>query len=186
MKDDLNILEDTVRVSYAGVVWSHKIQEKQADICNQKYERLETIRIIASSITSVGIISLVFVDELWIKLVSAIVSFVAVVISALFKSFSTQELCATHKKAAYTLLVVRDKYQHLLMEIRIGKRGYDELNNEYMELEKEKHGVYSGSPTTSDKAVELASQALKVKGDNKYTNSEINSFLPQVLWKGEN
>lgn len=185
MSDKLNILEDTVRVSYAGVVWSHKIQEKQADICNQKYKRLETIRIVASSITSVGIIALIFVDELWVKLVSALVSFVTVMISALFKSFSTQELCTIHKKAAHTLLIVRDKYQHLLMEIRIGEKNYYELNNEYIELEKEKHKAYSDSPSTSDRAVELASQALKVKGDNKYTDEEINNFLPKILWKGE-
>ena len=143
MSDKLNIFEDTVRVSYAGVVWSHKIQEKQADICSQKYKCLETIRIITSAITSVGIITLIFVDELWLKLVSTLVSFVTVVISAIFKSFSTQELGAMHKKAAHTLLVVRDGYQHLLMEIRIGERSYEELNNEYIELEKEKHKVYS-------------------------------------------
>ncbi len=185
MSKDINILEDTVRASYAGVVWSHKIQEKQADICKQKYERLEIMRIITSSITSAGIISLIFVDELWIKLASAIISFVTVVISALFKSFNTQELRNIHKKAAYTLLIIRDKYQHLLMEIRIAEKSYDELNKVYVELENEKHEAYSDSPTTSDKAVELASQALKVKGDNRYTDNEINGFLPKILWKGE-
>ena len=32
MKDSYKILEDIVRESYVGVVWSHKIQEKQSDI----------------------------------------------------------------------------------------------------------------------------------------------------------
>jgi len=81
MSDELNILENTVRASFAGVVWSHKIQEKQADICDRKYKWLEIIRIVASAITSVGIITLVFVDELWVKLASTLVSFVTVVIS---------------------------------------------------------------------------------------------------------
>ena len=95
-------------------------------------------------------------------------------------------ICAIHKKSAYTLLTIRDRYQHLLMEIRIGKKSYDELNDEYTKLEEDKHRAYSESPPTSDKAVELASQALKVKGDNKYTDDEINSFLPDILKKGEN
>ncbi len=186
MSDKLNILENTVRVSFAGVVWSHKIQEKQADICGQKYKKLETVRIIASSLTAVGIIGIVFVDGLWLKLASSLVSFVAVVISALFKSFSTQELSSAHKKAAYTLLIVRDKYQHLLMEIRVGIKSFDELDNEYSKLESEKHQAYSDSPNTSDKAVKLASQALKIIGDNTYTDDEINNFLPKSLWKIEN
>ena len=32
MIDNYKTLEDVVRDSYAGVVWSHKIQEKQSDI----------------------------------------------------------------------------------------------------------------------------------------------------------
>lgn len=185
MSNELTILENTVRTSFAGIVWSHKIQEKQADICGQKYQRLETIRVIASAATSVGILTVVFVDGLWLKLASSLVSLIAVVISSLFKSFNTQELCATHKKTAHTLLVVRDKYQHLLMEIRIGNKSYDELNNKYEALETEKHQAYSDSPNTSDQAVELARQALKIKGDNAYTDNEINNFLPESLWKGE-
>ena len=185
MSNDLDILEDTARTSFAGVVWSHKIQEKQADICCQKFKRLETIRIIASALTSGGIIGLVFVDGLWLKLTSSLISLIVVVISAFFKSFSIQELCTVHKKAAHTLLALRDKYQHLIMEIRIGTRSFDELNHDYSELEKEKHQAYSDSPNTSDKAVELASKALKINGDNTYTGDEINSFLPKSLRKGE-
>jgi len=185
MTHDLRILEDTVRTSFAGVVWSHKIQEKQADICSQKFKSLETVRIIASALTSCGVIGLVFVDGLWLKLTSSLISLIVVVISALFKSFSIQELCTAHKIAAHNLLALRDKYQHLLMEIRIGTRSFDELNHEYSALEKEKHQAYFDSPNTSDKAVELAGKALKIKGDNTYTGDEINSFLPEFLRKGE-
>jgi len=185
MSDDLSILEDSVRVSFAGVVWSHKIQEKQADIYNREYKRLETVRIIASALVSGGVIGLVFVDGLWLKLASSLISLVVVVISALFKSFSIQELSTTHKKAAHALLALKDKYQHLLMEIRIGTRSFDELNHDYTELEEEKHQAYSDSPNTSDKAVELAGKALKIKGDNTYSGDEINSFLPESLRKGE-
>jgi len=184
MNDELVILEDTVRASFAGVVWSHKIHEKQADIYVNNYKTLETIRIIATAITSCGVVSLVFVDELWIKLFSALISFTAVLISALFKSFSTQELSVTHKRTAISLLVIRDKYQHLLMEIRIGQKSYEELNNEYTVLENEKHQVYADSPATTDKAVEQARQALKIKNDNSYSDEETDNFLPNSLRRG--
>ena len=181
MNTEMKILENTVRTSFAGVVWSHKIQEKQADIYTERYKYLEFIRIIVSSITSCGVISLLFLDELWIKLISTFLSLIVVAISAIFKSFSMQELCASHKKAAHSLLVVRDKYQHLLMKIRAGQKTYTELDVEYAALEIEKHQAYAGSPTTTEKAVKLAKQALEIKKDNSYSDEEINKFLPDML-----
>lgn len=70
------MLEDVVRDSYASVVWSHKIQEKQADIYAEKFKKMETVNIGAASLTSVGIVALIFTDPLWLKLecVSKVIS----------------------------------------------------------------------------------------------------------------
>ena len=68
MIENYKILEGTVRDSYSGVVWSHKIQEKQADIYAEKYKKMETLNIVAASLTSVGIVSMIFTDPLWLKL----------------------------------------------------------------------------------------------------------------------
>lgn len=68
---DYEKLEDSVRNSYGSVVWSHKIQEKQADIYSNKYKILETINIATASLTSAGIIAIIFVDPFWLKLISA-------------------------------------------------------------------------------------------------------------------
>ena len=35
------ILESSVRETFASVVWSHKIQEKQADICSTKFKIMD-------------------------------------------------------------------------------------------------------------------------------------------------
>ncbi len=183
MSEKLTMLEDVVRNSFSSVVWTHKIHEKQADLCLKQYQALEIARIITSSITSVGILSLIFVDELWIKIASALVSFITVLISALFKSFDTQGLSANHKKAAVILLALRDKYQHLLLTIRVGEKSYDELDQEYLSLEQEKHNIYKDLPSTSDKAVEMASEALKIKKDNEFPDEEVNNYLPKSLHK---
>lgn len=39
MIENYKMLEDVVRDSYASVVWSHKIQEKQADIYAEKFKK---------------------------------------------------------------------------------------------------------------------------------------------------
>jgi len=185
MSDELSVLEDNVRTSFKRVEWSHKIQEKQAEIYVSKYKTLETIRIITTSLTSCGVVSLIFVTDLWIKLISALISLTSVVISAVFESFSIKELGVKHKQAAISLLVVRDKYQHLLMEIQSGKKSYTELNDEYNELEKEKHQIYADSPQTTDKAVKKAREEFIMREDNSCSNEEVNRSIPDALSRGE-
>ena len=46
MTDKYGILEDSVRDMFARAVWTHKIQEKQADIYQKQYKWMETASII--------------------------------------------------------------------------------------------------------------------------------------------
>lgn len=92
MIDDYSVLEDSVRNSYDSIVWSHKIQEKQSDIYAEKFKRMETVNIFAASLTSVGIIAMIFTDPLWLKLISALISFATVFITAYYKTLDLQKL----------------------------------------------------------------------------------------------
>ena len=85
MKSEYEALEDLVRTRYASVAWTHKIQEKQAEIYDKRYRILATVNIFAASITSAGIFSLIFTDQTWLKITSAVVSFVTIFISALLR-----------------------------------------------------------------------------------------------------
>ncbi len=184
--DNYQVLEDAVRDSYGGVVWTHKIQEKQADICAVKFKKMETVNIVAASLTSAGIIAIIFTDPLWLKLISAIVSFATVYITAYYKSFDLQKLVASHKATANKIIAVRDKYKVLLTEIKLQSDSVENLLTKYNELVKETNGIYLEAPTTTDKAVEMAREALKVKKDNTFTDEEIDSFLPQSLRRARN
>lgn len=184
--DNYQVLEDAVRDSYGGVVWTHKIQEKQADICAVKFKKMETVNIVAASLTSAGIIAIIFTDPLWLKLISAIVSFATVYITAYYKSFDLQKLVASHKATANKIIAVRDKYKVLLTEIKLQSDSVENLLTKYNELVKETNGIYLEAPTTTDKAVERAREALKVKKDNTFTDEEIDSFLPQSLRRARN
>ena len=115
------LLENDIRNRYANVVWSHKIQEKQADIYSVNYKRLETANILSASLTSVGIVSLIFTDQLWVKIVSAILSFVTIFVSSYFKAFNLSDLRKSHKTSANQLLQIRDKLEMVLLEIKMQK-----------------------------------------------------------------
>jgi hypothetical protein len=181
MDKQFESLEGLVRESYIAIMWTHKVHEKQADIYLFQFRIMEWIKIVVSALTSCGIISIVFTDQLWIKVVSAIISFSLVVINTAFKSFSTQELYMIHKNAANTLLIIRDKYRHLLLEIRTEAKPFADLDFEYIDLESEKHQAYNKSPITDKRAFKAARKALNVANDNTYTDEEIDRYLPNEL-----
>ena len=104
MDENHKLLYSEIEVKYVSVVWSHKIQEKQSDIYVGRYKKIETINIIAASLTTVGVVSIIFSDELWIKIISAILSFVTVFVGLYYKSFDLKALAQNHKNAANKLI----------------------------------------------------------------------------------
>ena len=184
MADQYNILEDAVRDMFARAVWSHKIQEKQADIYQMRYKWMETVSILCASLTAVGILSTIFTDQLWLKIVSAILSFATAFIAAYFKSFDLSTLTKSHKETANKLLIVRNEITSLLTSIKLKEKSIAELEDRYRTLMDKANEVYKGAPTTTDKAVALAKEALQVSGDNTFSTDEIDSYLPPALQKG--
>lgn len=185
MEKKFCILESSVRDTLGSVVWSHKIQEKQADIYAVHFKVMETAKILSASLTSVGIVSLIFTDQLWIKLVSALISFVSVFVSALFKSFDLQTIVGQHKAAANNLLAVRDDLKLLILQIKLQKNNPETLSERYEEIVHQLDKIYADAPNTTDKAVELARIALNITKDNTFTDEEIDGFLPVELRKVE-
>lgn len=183
MDKNYETLESSVRDTFASVVWSHKIQEKQADICAKRFKCLETAKILSASLTSVGVVSLVFTDQLCIKIISALISFVSVFVSAFFKSFDLQTMVSQHKAAANNLLEVRDQLKLILLQIRLKQESVQAIYEKYEGVVQQLDKVYADAPNTTDKAVACARKALNVSKDNTFSDDEIDGFLPKGLRK---
>lgn len=181
MVNEYYIIEGTVRETYAGVVWSHKIQKKQADIYTKQFKLMETAKLISALLTSVGIVSLIFTDQIWIKIISALISFVTIFVNAFFKSFDLQAMINNHKTAANKLLIERNKLKLLLLKIKLREDTPTELNKELATLFDTIGQVYKDAPNTTEKAVKLAKKALHIDQDNTFSEKEIDSFLPNTL-----
>lgn len=174
-------MESEIRNKYASVVWSHKIQEKQADLYSKGYKRMETANILSASLTSVGVVSLIFTDQFWLKIISALISFVSVFVSAYFKSFKLNDLIKLHKATANQLLRIRDELEVLLLDIRMQNNSADIIANNYKKTLDKLHSIYDDAPSTTDKAVTLAREALNITKDNSFCDEEIDGFLPDSL-----
>lgn len=189
---NIYILEDVVRVSYASVVWSHKIQEKQYDIYANTYKKLEFIKLIMVSLTSVGITSTLGVtstldiNENIVKVLSLIASLITIFITKYQKSFNIENLLLSHKITANKLLEIREQYKILITRIKLKNESPDYLFSLYKVLVEKLQKIYYEAPSTSDKAVFLASKALKKSKDNTFNDSDIDMFLPPLLRRSYN
>jgi hypothetical protein len=98
-----------------------------------------------------------------------------------FKSFEVQNNVSNHKKTAIDLLILRDKFRLLLIEIQMNKADTKEIFQKYDDLQRELGEVYRDAPNTTDKAVERANKALKINKDNEFSDKEIDENLPNSL-----
>lgn len=174
-------LLDVVRQNFASVVWTHKIQEKQADIFAEQYGLLETINIIAAAVTSCGIIGSVFSDCLLIKIIAAILSFITLSITAYFKSFDLVSRQKQNKDAANQFLVIRNELLQVIADIHMKQKDAEEINENYQKIMGKLNELYVSAPSTSDKAVNRASEALNVNREYTYSEEDIDKFLPPAL-----
>lgn len=183
--NNTEIIESQLRQVFASVVWSHKIQEKQADIYLKRFNRLEFWRILLSAVTSSGIFAVVFVDNFYLKLVTAIVSAISLFITTYFKSYDLKSLQKQHKKSALEWLELREDIMTALCDISLNKYDENELIKKRDEFIKKKIEIAKETLDSEEKAVNQASKDLKNRQDNKYTDEEIDSYLPQLARKNK-
>lgn len=181
MENKYQLLLDVVRQNFASAVWTHKIQEKQADIYGENYSRLESLNILAASLTSCGIVSTIFCENLVAKIITALLSFVTLSITTYFKSFDIKNMEKQCKDTANRLVVVRNDLLHIIAEIHMKSRSVDEINHDYIQIINTLNKIYVEAPSTTQKAVERTSEALKTNNEYTYTEEEIDNFLPPTL-----
>lgn len=179
----MEFLEGQLRQIFAGTVWTHKIQEKQSDIYLKRYKTLENLRIILSAITTSGIFAIVFIDEFSLKIITAIMSAISLFINSYFKVYDFKSLHKQHKSSAIDLLELREILISVLCDIKLEKYTIDSLRTKRDEILKKQISIYKKCLDVEDKAVEMASDNLKKRKDNTYSDEEIDSFLPILARK---
>jgi hypothetical protein len=175
------ILEAQIRQIFASVVWTHKIQEKQADIYRNRYVLLENWKIVLSAIASSGIITTLFIDDYKLKVFSAITSFISLLITSYLKVYDLGALVEIHKKSALELLNIREQIISMLCDIRMNRMTEELIINRRDALLSDLMNIYNITKDASEKAVCMASKNLKARQDNTYSDEEIDSFLPVYL-----
>ncbi|MCD4795511.1 MAG: SLATT domain-containing protein [Bacteroidales bacterium] len=181
----INIIEAQIRDCFGRSVWSHKTQEKCADIISARHNVIKLIQIGLSALTTTGVLIVVFGEDKIIGIITAVLSAILFVINTYVKGHDLGEIAQKHSDSASDLWNIREEYFSLLTDLKSGILDIDELVKKRDSLRDKLSNVYKGSPRTINKAYTEATKALKLNEELTLSDKEINLFLPNELKKVE-
>lgn len=180
------ILESQLRECYGRVVWTHKTHEKCADIISKWSNILKWSQIILSTLTTTGLVYTIFGDLLWVKITSAIISAVLLLLNTYLKSTDLGAIVQKHKEIAADIWNIRESYLSLITDLKIENVNIKEIQQRRDQLQTELTLIYKKSPRTLSKAYKEATKALKLNEEMTFTDEEIDYLLPIEFRKTKN
>ena len=142
----VNVLESQIRECFGRVAWSHKTQEKCADILNRRNNRIKISQIVLSAITTTGIMLTVFGDQKWVGILTALISTALLALNTYLKNYDLGQIAQKHAECASTLWNIRESYLSLLTDIKAGIIDVELITEKRNELQSQLHSIYKGAP----------------------------------------
>ena len=174
-----------IREAFGRVVYSHKAHEKEADIQECYAAAVKWADIALITIGSGGLAGAAVTSEKALLVIGALFSSVALALAIYRLSFNPEERVEWHKQAANSLWSIRERYIHLLADIKNEAVTKREIIERRDGLLRELDQVYRYAPRTSSKAYKRARTALKVNEEFTFSADEIDRFLPDELRMNE-
>ena len=185
-QDSKQLFEAQIRECYGRVVWSHKTQEKCADLLLKRNNLLKWLQIILSTLTTTGLVVTIFGDVLWVKIVSAIISAILLLLNTYLKSKDLGAIAQQHSDAAADIWNVRESYLSIITDLKMYDTNVETIKKRRDKLQEQLAAIYKGSPRTISKAYSEAKKALKLYEEMTFSDEEIDCFLPVELRKTKN
>lgn len=156
-----------------------------ADRAAMKLKWLKIAQIVLSSLTASGAVTIIFTNQMAFKLITALMSFGAVTLTAYMKGFDPGATAQKHRDAAADIWSIRESYLSLLTDIISGDQDFETLRARRDALQASLAAIYKGAPHTDGTAYGEAQTALKKNEEYTFSEEEIDAFLPKYLKRSE-
>ena len=176
MKEHNKTLE-SIKQEYISIIWTHKIQETQAEIYHIANFLLRILNILIVVASTCGIVSLFFTDEIIIKIATTLLTAFSLAMLLVNYEFSFQEKEKNNKKAATSLLKYRDKFRLVIAKHNDGILQFDSFLSEAENISSLAHELYSDIPHASRLAVCIAKKRLLKYKESTVGPEEIEVFF---------
>lgn len=175
-------LDNLIRDLFGRVALTQKTHEKERERQNRAVRRLKWLNVVISGMTALLAVTGAATQDRCAILFAALVGGLAAALQVFQLSFDPEKTEYAHRVAAKALLKVRDRLLSLI-EIAMVSNNDDEVRRQFVDLQNEAHVIFDGAPYTSRWAYEQAQRALKVEGENTFSDDEIDALLPPALRK---
>jgi hypothetical protein len=183
LTNGLATLEAQLRENYGKIVYSHKTQEKCADILSNQNRSIKNGQIILAALITTGLLVRVFKGQEWALIVSTILSAIQFGFTSFLREYNLGETIQKHSTAALELFDIREKYLSLLTDVKANLIDPQSTIAKRDELQEQLSKTYKGSPRTFSRAYKEAQRALQLNDELTFTEEEIDKFLPKALRK---
>lgn len=177
-KDDLR---SQLRDEYGKVTYTYTSFLKYVQILKRKENTTDIIQIILSAISTVGLVSMLNIDYLWVKLTSTGVSAVLLALTLYSNRFRLSDDIRLYTHGADDYWKIRADYISLLTDMEdLDIAEIIKRRDELIERTDEANRKY---PKTNKRAYRKAQKALKKEEEQFFSDSELDMMLPQHLRK---
>lgn len=176
--DDPNI--KAIRDSFARVVYSHKTYEKARELAGSRAEVVKWTNLILTTVTSGTLLSTLITNQKILLYVGSAFAAATLAFTIFQLSFDPAKEAERYRATAKELWYVREKYIHLLTDIKAGTPDISIVRCRN-ELVEELKLIYKFAPDTSSRAYKAAQNALQVNEEMTFSDEEVDKFLPSSL-----
>lgn len=177
--NELKILNCQIREAYGKVLYTQVCHEKISERLTSRNGNIKIAQIILSALTTCGFIASLSIPEKWASSIGLVFSTVLLILNSYAKGFDLISLSKEHQLAANKLWKIREEYISLLADFTLLE--YCEVLQKRDDLQTRTHKAYLESPRTDRKSYKEAQRALKLENEQSFSDSEIDSLLPQAL-----
>ena len=175
------LLDAQIRESFARVVYSHKVHEKQADILMSLLSKIKLAQISLSAISTTGFVTTLLGAGWWGSVAGGLFSVALLVLNLYTRNYDLGKEAQQHKEAAINTWAMREKYFSLVTDFAMGSISIALAQERRDSLLQELKAVYANSPNTSAKAYKKAHKALNFQEEMTFAPDEVDAFLPEQL-----
>lgn len=183
------ILYRCILERYSKVIWSHKIQEIQADL-HLSHQKLVNNHTCCLSVLITGGLVTMFsglipdCGEKISTIVSGVLSAFLSYFTIRYKDSQFETKATANRLWASKLHDLRNRYESLLADTKAGLLSDEQVVARRNELRVLENEIYSSAPHTTQKACDIAENKLKVKKESISENEEMKIIISEEYWDG--
>lgn len=166
-------IEEQLKEIYNKVVWTHKIQEKSADVNLNNHKNIKLFQIGLSATTTGTLLASIFGKSEAGAIFSAVLSAVVFGLEAYTKDIDFSQKSNQHAKTADSLRSIREDYLSLLTDMHSTDMEYTQIVERRDQLKIRYDEILSAAPRTGSIALKRAFKALNVNNDHTFTGDEL-------------